>query len=131
MKNYFQIKIMDLKPIILLSEYKLLRELIKQNPKEGKPLSDELNRAIVIKENELNKKIIRIGSQIEFLIVKTQKKMDIQLVLPTESNFKQQKISIFAPLGTALIGFSEKDEVEWEMPGGKILLKITNVSNDI
>lgn len=121
---------MDLKPIILLSEYQLLRELIKQNPKEGKALSDELNRAIVIKEEELNKKIIRLGSQIEFLVVKTDKKMNIQLVLPTESNLTQQKISIFAPLGIALIGFSENDEVEWEMPGGKMLLKITDVSNE-
>lgn len=122
---------MNLKPIILLSEYQLLRELVKHNPKEGKPLSDELNRAIVIKEEELNKKIIRLGSEIEFLVMKTERKMRIQLVLPEESNLQQQKISIFAPLGTALIGFSENDEVEWEMPGGKMLLKIINVSNEM
>lgn len=121
---------MNLKPIILLSEYQLLRELIKHNPKEGKSLSDELNRAIVIKEEELNKKIIRLGSEIELFIPKTKKKMKVQLVLPEDSNLKQQKISIFAPLGTALIGFSENDEVEWEMPGGKMLLKIMNVSNE-
>lgn len=122
---------MNLKPIILLSEYQLLRELVKHNPKEGKSLSDELNRAIVIKEEELNKKIIRLGSEIEFLVMKTERKMKIQLVLPEESNLQQQKISIFAPLGTALIGFSENDEVEWEMPGGKMLLKIINVSNEM
>src|SRR5690606_16204160 len=110
---------MNLKPIILLSEYQALRELIKRNPKDGKPLSDELDRAIVIKEEELNKKIIRVGSEIEFEVVKTKKKMKIQLVLPEESNLQQQKISILAPLGTALIGFSENDEVEWDMPGGR------------
>ncbi len=121
---------MNVKPIILLSEYQALRELIKRNPKEGIPLSDELDRAIVIKEEELNKKIIRIGSEVEFEVVKTKNKMQVQLVLPEESNLKQQKISIFAPLGTALIGFSENDEVEWEMPGGKMLLKILSVSND-
>lgn len=121
---------MNLKPIILLSEYQALRELIKRNPKDGKPLSDELDRAIVIKEEELNKKIIRVGSEIEFEVVKTKKKMKIQLVLPEESNLQQQKISILAPLGTALIGFSENDEVEWDMPGGKMLLKILSVSNE-
>lgn len=121
---------MNLKPILLLSEYQILRELIKRNPKEGQSLSDELNRAIIIKEDELNKKIIRLGSHVEFIIQKTNLKKKIQLVLPEESNLNQQKISIFAPLGTALIGFSENDEVEWEMPGGKMLLKITNVSNE-
>ena len=121
---------MNVKPIILLPEYQLLRELIKRNPNEGKPLSDELDRAIVIKEEELNKKIIRIGSEIEFEVTKTKQKMKIQLVLPEESNLKEQKISILAPLGTALIGFAENDEVEWEMPGGKMLLKILHVSNE-
>lgn len=121
---------MNLKPIILLSEYQSLRELIKRNPKEGQQLSEELDRAIVIKEEELNKKIIRIGSEVEFEVVKTKHKMKVQLVLPEESNLKQQKISIFAPLGTALIGFSENDEVEWDMPGGKMTLKILTVSNE-
>jgi len=121
---------MNLKPIILLSEYQSLRELIKRNPKEGQQLSEELDRAIVIKEEELNKKIIRIGSEVEFEVVKTKHKMKVQLVLPEESNLKQQKISIFAPLGTALIGFSENDEVEWDMPGGKMTLKILKVSNE-
>lgn len=120
----------NLKPIILLSEYQMLRELIKRNPKDGNQLSEELNRAIVIKEDELNKKIIRVGSEVEFEVAKTKQKMKIQLVLPEESNLQQQKISILAPLGTALIGFSENDEVEWEMPGGKMLLKILSVSNE-
>jgi len=121
---------MNVRPIILLAEYQSLRELIKRNPKEGKPLSDELDRAIVIKKEDLNKKIIRIGSEVEFEVAKTKNKMKIQLVLPEESNLKEQKVSIFAPLGTALIGFSENDEVEWEMPGGKMLLKILDVSNE-
>lgn len=121
---------MNVKPIILLAEYQSLRELIKRNPIEGKALADELDRAIVIKDEELNKKIIRVGSEIEFEVVKNKHKMNIQLVLPEESNLKQQKISIFAPLGTALIGFSENDEVEWDMPGGKMLLKILKVSNE-
>ena len=120
----------NLKPIILLSEYQALCDLIKRNPKEGHQLSEELDRAIVIKEEELNKKIIRVGSEVEFEVVKTKNKMKIQLVLPEESNLKVQKISIFAPLGTALIGFSENDEVEWEMPGGKMTLKILKVSNE-
>jgi len=121
---------MNIKPIILLTEYQSLRELVKRNPQEGKPLSDELDRAIVIKEEELNKKIIRIGSEVELEVAKTKNKMKIQLVLPEESNLKEQKISIFAPLGTALIGFSENDEVEWEMPGGRMLIRILNVSNE-
>lgn len=119
---------MDLKPNIRLSEYQILRELIKRNPKEGQQLSDELDRAVVIQNEELSPKTIRIGSEVEFEVVKTKNKMKIQLVLPEFSNLKQHKISVFAPLGTALIGFTENDEVEWEMPGGRMLIKILSVS---
>lgn len=101
---------MKLKPIIELADYQILRNLIKRNQdqkvlKEAKQLSDELDRAIVIKKEELNPKIIRIGSEIEIEEAKSKRKMKIQLVLPEEANLPAGKVSLLAPLGVALIGF--------------------------
>ena len=126
---------MKLKPIIILTEYKILRELIKRNKdshlaKEASQLSAELDRAIVIQQEELNKKIVRIESEIEFEELKSKRKMKIQLVMPENANLKEGKVSLLAPLGVALIGFSEGDEVNWEMPGGSSQLKILQVSNE-
>ena len=126
---------MKLKPIIILTEYKILRELIKRNKdshlaKEASQLSAELDRAIVIQQEELNKKIVRIESEIEFEELKSKRKMKIQLVMPENANLKEGKVSLLAPLGVALIGFSEGDEVNWEMPGGSTQLKILQVSNE-
>ena len=126
---------MNVKPIIELAEYQLLRDLIKRNTdrkvyKEAKQLSDELDRAIVIQKEELNPKIIRIGSKIQLDVIKSNQKLEIQLVLPEDANLKEKKISLLAPLGVALIGFSEGDEVNWEMPGGTTQIKILNVSNE-
>ncbi len=56
--------------------------------------------------------------------------MKVQIVLPEKSNIKDGKISILAPLGTALIGFSENDSVVWNMPAGEIQLRILSVSNE-
>lgn len=126
---------MNVKPIILLADYQQLRELIKRNKetssaKEANQLSIELDRAIVIQKEELNKKIIRVDSEIEVQELKTKKRMNFQLVMPEYADLKKGKISILAPLGIALIGFSEGDEVNWEMPGGNTQIKILNVSND-
>lgn len=126
---------MNIKPIILLSEYTLLREIIKRNlstnlAKDAQQLSQELDRAIVIQKDELNKKIIRINSLVEFEETKSKRKMKVQIVLPEESNIKTGKVSILAPLGTALIGFSENDEVIWNMPGGETKLRILSVNNE-
>lgn len=126
---------MNLKPIILLSEYTLLRDLIKRNltsnlAKDAQQLSDELDRAIVIQKEELNKNIIRINSHVEFEEIKSKRKMKVQIVLPEKSDIKAGRISILAPLGTALIGFSQNDEVVWNMPAGEIKLRILSVSNE-
>lgn len=126
---------MDIKPIVLLSEYQILRDLIKRNTdarvaKEVEQLSTELDRAIVIKEEEINKKIVRIGSQVEIEEMKSKRTMKVKLVLPTEANLAQGKVSLLAPLGVALIGFSEGDEVNWEMPAGTTQIRILKVNNE-
>lgn len=126
---------MNLKPIILLSEYQILRDLIKRNTdanltKDVQQLSNELDKAIVIQKEELNKKIIRINSEVEFLEEKSKRKMKIHIVLPENADFKNKKISILAPLATALIGFSENDSVNWNMPAGETKLSIISVSNE-
>lgn len=126
---------MEIKPIVLLSEYQILRDLIKRNTdqrvaKEVQQLSSELDRAIVIKEEEINEKIVRIGSEVEIEEMKSKRTMKVRLVLPTEANLAQGKVSLLAPLGVALIGFSEGDEVNWEMPAGITQIRILKVNNE-
>lgn len=126
---------MIMKPIPTFSsaDYKLLRELILQNKnntnaKEANQLSQELDRAVVSKEN-LEESIIRINSIVTIEDVKAGKQMKIQIVLPSFADIKQSKISILAPLSVAIIGFKQNDEVDWELPAGIKTLKIVAVSN--
>ena len=51
----------------------------------------------------------------------------ITLVYPHEADPAAGKISVLAPLGTALLGYREGDHVEWLMPGGIRRLRIENV----
>ncbi|HET9213096.1 MAG TPA: GreA/GreB family elongation factor [Thermoanaerobaculia bacterium] len=45
-------------------------------------------------------------------------------VFPHEADYKEGRISILAPLGTALLGFRVGDVVEWRMPAGTRTLRI-------
>ena len=121
-------------PIFSKTEHQLLRELISKsknalNSKEIGLLSHELDRAVISKEDDLDKSIIRINSYVTIEDVKSKKQMEIQIVLPSFSNVKEGKISILAPLSVAIIGFKENDEVEWELPAGLKTLKIIAVNN--
>ncbi|MBF4466155.1 GreA/GreB family elongation factor [Flavobacterium sp. LC2016-12] len=121
-------------PIFCKTDYQLLRELIlksknETNAKEVGQLSQELDRAIISKENTLDRSVIRIGSQVTIEDVKANKQMKIQIVLPSLSNVTEKKISILAPLSVAIIGFKENDQVDWELPAGIKTLKIIAVDN--
>lgn len=121
-------------PTFCKTDYHFLRELISKsknstNAKEANQLSQELDRAVISKESELDNSIIRINSYVTIEDVKAKKQMKIQIVLPSFADLKQSKISILAPLSVAIIGFKENDEVDWELPAGIKTLKIVSVNN--
>ena len=122
-------------PVFSSSDYHLLRELILKsknstNAKEAGLLSQELDRAIVSKEKNIDNSIIRINSFVTIEDVNAKKQMKIQIVLPSMADVKAGKISILAPLSVAIIGFKENDEVDWELPAGIKTLKIIAVGNE-
>lgn len=121
-------------PVLSLTDYQLLRELTKnsgdnKSAKEIMQLSNELDRAIVNKDDIVADNIVRINSFVEIEDTKAKQRMKIQIVLPQLSNIKEGKVSVIAPLSIALIGFKENDEVDWEMPAGIKSLRIISVTN--
>lgn len=125
-------------PILTITDYNILRELVKNakdstNIREIALLTQELDRAIVNKGSVLDESIIRMNSHATIEDTKTKQRMNIQIVMPSQSNIKEGKVSVLAPLCVAIIGFKENDEVEWQLPAGIKNLKIiavTNTSND-
>ena len=121
-------------PTLTITDYNILRELAKNakdstNIREIALLNQELDRAIINKDGILEETVVRINSHVLIEDVKANKQMKIQIVMPSQSNIKENKVSILAPLCVAIIGFKENDEVEWQLPSGIKTLKIITVSN--
>lgn len=121
-------------PTLTITDYNLLRELAKNakdstNIREIALLNQELDRAIINKDGILDETVVRINSHVQVEDVNTQKQMKIQIVLPSQANLKENKISILAPLCVAIIGFKENDVVEWQLPAGIKTLKIITVTH--
>ena len=51
------------------------------------------------------------------------------IVLPDKADIKERKISIMSPIGTALIGFRQGENVKWQVPSGKKTFTILEVNN--
>src|SRR5690606_25599508 len=72
--------------------------------------------------------LVTMNSQVTYENLHSGKKHTVWLVYPRDANIRENKISVLAPLGSALLGLSEGQEVEWLMPGGARRLKILDVA---
>ena len=81
-------------------------------------LKEELKSAKVVKDKDLPEDIASLNSIVGIKNIETGQTFKFQLVLPGEANFKQQKVSVFAPIGVALLGYPIGSEIQWEMPDG-------------
>ena len=104
----------------------LIDDLIKSdsvNKYFVKDLDIELDRAIVIAGKKLPSDVITMHSQIS-LVIDGEEEV-ITLVYPNEIDITENKISVLSPIGTAILGYREADEIDWKVPDGvvKILVK--------
>lgn len=72
------------------------------NPPLAEMLLDELARAMIV--DCLPEKTVGMGRTVVFRDHDAQRDHTIKLVYPSEANIEERKISIFTPIGVALLG---------------------------
>ena len=90
-------------------------------------LHAEVEQARILDEAHMTADIVTIGSQVRVRDSGTGTSGEYVLVLPDQVELRAGHISVLAPLGTALLGYREGDNVEWQMPGGLRRLRIEKV----
>ena len=94
---------------------------------EMRLLENELKHAKIVRAEDLPPDVITMNSRAELFDLETSERMQFTLVLPRDANIDEGKISVFAPLGTAMLGYRVGDEFEWHVPHGIRRLKVTDV----
>jgi regulator of nucleoside diphosphate kinase len=126
-----------LPPSITVSSHDLARlEALLDSPAASAlpaaaALSDELTRATVLTPAEMPAGIVKMHSRVECEDATTGDEHVLTLVYPREANVDEHKVSVLAPVGTALLGLSIGQSIDWDAPGGrKLKLRVTAVHND-
>jgi regulator of nucleoside diphosphate kinase len=87
-------------------------------------LEAELDRAHVVAPEEIPGDVVTMNSAALVKDLDTGAEMTLTLVFPSDAGLEQGKISILAPVGTALLGYRVGDTIEWKVPGGIRRLRI-------
>jgi len=89
-----------------------------------KKLGAELNRATIVASTEIHPDVITMNSKVRLLDLGTKEEMTYTLVFPDEVEVSEGKISVFAPIGTAMLGFRVGDTINWKVPAGVRRIKV-------
>ena len=93
-------------------------------------LKAELSKAMLVSKESFPEDVIRLNSKIKIKDAGKNHVMELILVMPDKADLRQKRISVMAPVGTALIGFRKGQKVSWQVPAGKRTFYIVDVVND-
>ncbi len=108
----------------------LIEVVIKSQPRLREALQQlrtELERADVLAPEVIPPTVVVMGSKVEIEDRESGEVDAYTLVYPEYADAAAGRLSILAPIGTAIIGFAEGDTFAWRTPGGTRQLLIRKV----
>lgn len=90
-------------------------------------LEEELLKAEVVDPTGIPPDVVTMNSKVCLKDLDSGEELEYTLVFPPEANLAAGKISILAPVGTAMFGYRAGDRISWAVPGGTRKLKIKKV----
>jgi regulator of nucleoside diphosphate kinase len=90
-------------------------------------LDEELDRAEIVRPEEIPPDVITMNSKFRLRDLETGEEVVYTLVFPGKADSRNRKISVLAPIGTAVLGYRVGDVVEWRVPGGIKKFKVDRV----
>lgn len=119
---------------ITANDFKKLKEAL-QTAKYGEyhnspyihQLEGELDRAKVVTSQDIPADVITMNSKVLLTDLSSDEQMELTLVFPEDGVKERGRVSVLAPIGTAMIGYRAGDVFEWDTPDGKVQLRVEKI----
>lgn len=98
-----------------------------RNNKHLDELATELLRAEIVDSKMIPPDVITMNSIVRLMDLDSSEEKTYTLVFPKDADISQNKISILAPIGTALIGYRVGDTIKWQVPAGIKRLRVMSI----
>ncbi len=116
------------------SDFLRLKELIesakrflRRDREHLDALDEELNRAEIVASNELPAHVVTMNSRVRVTDLDSGTQTFYTLSFPRDADIAHDRISILAPIGTALLGYRAGTVIQAVVPRGKKRLRIDEV----
>lgn len=100
--------------------------LLQQKP-YLQELEQKITRSAEVPPSEIPPDIITMNSTARLIDLNTGEEMILTLVYPDHANISEGRISVLAPIGTAILGCRVGETIKWEVPDGIRTLKADRI----
>jgi regulator of nucleoside diphosphate kinase len=90
-------------------------------------LDGELKRARVVPQLAMPPEVITMNSVVRLRDLDSDDTEEYELVYPADADMAHNRISVLAPIGTAILGYRLGDVIEWPVPAGLRRLQVEEV----
>lgn len=84
-------------------------------------LQAELARAELVEPEQVPADVVTMNSTVRFTVENAAQDFQLTLVYPKDIDGSAGRISVLAPVGSALLGLKQGDRIDWPGPGGSLL----------
>jgi len=95
--------------------------------RETRPLQDKLAQAAITPAVPAARDLITMNTLARVVDLETDERLELLLVYPAEADLTAGRISVFHPLGAAMLGHRVGDVFEWHVPYGWRRFKVEAV----
>jgi regulator of nucleoside diphosphate kinase len=110
-------------PRIVLSRFdqeRLERLLSKVGPRPDlDALREEIERAEIVEPEAVPRDVVTMNSVVRFVDEESNRESEVTLVFPAHADPESNRISVLAPIGSALLGLSVGDSIHWPLPNDR------------
>ena len=91
-------------------------------------LIEELERAQVVEPAEIPPTVVTMNSTVRFRTEPDGKEFERTLVYPASADGSAEQVSVLAPIGSAMLGLSVSDSIDWPAPrGGTMTVRVMEI----
>jgi len=90
-------------------------------------LQVELRRAQVVPKDQVPPDVVTMNSTVLLRDLDTNEVDTYMLVYPDRADIANQRLSVLAPIGIAILGYRVGDEFSWQVPAGWRRLRVEQV----
>jgi regulator of nucleoside diphosphate kinase len=87
----------------------------------------ELEKGKVVTPKEVPSDVVTMNTKVRLVDLEENDEMEYTLVFPDQADLAQNKISVLAPLGTAMLGYRVGDTFSFQTPSGEAKMKVKEI----